>query len=339
MKIPEPKKTASGEWRIQLRLAGKSTYVYGKTAAECRNRAALIKSQHAVSAGGAPNFGDMTLKELLSSYIDRNRLALSPSTIRGYVGIVNNRFTGYMRMKVKSIDFQCMVNDEFEECSRKTVKNAWGLVSAALRDARISFTPAKVGKVAKPRVAFLPLAQIRPFLDAVRGEKYEIEYLLGLNGLRLSEIMALTYQSYDPNENVLHIRGAVVPDESNRLVEKRENKNDTSARTVPVLIERLAELLRMHAGEADHISSCNRCSPTRTLKRLCEAEGFTVVTMHGLRHTFAAFCYHKHVPQRIIMQWGGWKDQKTLDDIYLALYGEDIAHQREIVAKAFSENA
>lgn len=337
MKIPEPKKNASGEWWIQLRIGGKSMQVKGRTASECKKRAALIKSQNAFATRKQINFGDQTLRETIESYIAKRNNVLSPSTVRGYGIILRNRFKNYMPMKIKDIDWQEMVNDEYEYCGRKTVKNAWGLVSAALKASKFDFDPATVGETPKPHVKRLAIAEIPEFIEYAKESPYQLGFLLALNGLRRSEIVALTYKNYDPNENVLYVRGAVVPNAEHKFVFKQENKNDTSARTVPVMIEGLSELLKAHAGSSDRIVTCHPQTLSKAVKRLCEKNGLTIVTIHGLRHTFAAFCYHNHVPQRIIMQWGGWKDQKTLDEIYLSLYDEDIAKERDAVTRSFSQ--
>ena len=325
MKVPEPQKLPSGNYFIRLRLGGSSIPITTATAAECRRQAQLIKAEYLSGKRQASSdHSSTTLGQLIDQYIAKYELALSPATIRGYVGVRRNRFQSYMDTPISKIDLQKMINEELLiPKSRKTVKNAWGLVSAALRDAGASLPAVKVGKVPIKEIPFLQADEIMPFCKAMEGDVAEIAALLELHGLRASEVKGLTWSDIDLSRGFIRVHSAVVPNKENKYVAKDTTKNATSTRTVPIMIPRLKEIL---AAVEDKTGCVVSLHPTNCLRRInqgCEAAGITVVGNHGLRHSFASLCYHLGIDDRQIMEWGGWADTTTMHKIYIRLAEKD----------------
>lgn len=194
MKVPTPKRLPSGSWHIQLRLAGRSISITEPTEKACVKKAQLIKAEHL--AGKDTRTMDRsvrTLERLLESYIKAKRQVLSPSTVRGYEAIRRTRFLAYKDRDPEKIVWQRMVSDESRLCGPKTLRNAWALVSAAL-----AYSGQPVPAVTLPQISgdehpYLEAEQIPVFLDAVRDKPVEMAALLGLHGLRRSEMCALTW--------------------------------------------------------------------------------------------------------------------------------------------------
>ena len=82
-----------------------------------------------------------------------------------------------------------MINTELKTCSEHTVKNGWGLITAALTDSDIPVPRVKLAKVPVRDMGFLDPDEIKLFLKADEGDNAEIEMLLELHGLRESECM------------------------------------------------------------------------------------------------------------------------------------------------------
>ena len=61
---------------------------------------------------------------------------------------------------------------------------------------------------------------------------------------------------------------------------------------------------------------------------ICKANNLPQVGVHGLRHSFASLGYHLKIPSEIICKWGGWSNMKTVTDIYLHLYQEDLEENK-----------
>ena len=191
MKVPEPRQLPSGSWFIQLRLGGESIPVTEPTRAACLNAARLIKAEYLagreVKKKKLPPAPDMTLRELLTGYIEKYRGVWSPVTVRSYCSIRDNRFAAVADVKLRDVkSWQKVVSDEAALVKGKTVKSAWSCVRAAMRDAGMTPPEVTLPKFVSAERPWLTSEEIRRFVAAVRGSDYEIPILLGLHGLRHS---------------------------------------------------------------------------------------------------------------------------------------------------------
>ena len=322
MKIPEPRKLPSGNYNIRLRLGGEGISITRNTKADCKAAAQLVKSEYLAGKRitVSREVKEKTLKEVQEEYLKKNRPVLSPATQRSYESYIKNRWPGYRDKCLKDIKWQEMINAELVKVAEKTVKNAWGLLTPALKAAGYPVPSVKLAKVPVKELSFLQPDEIVKFVDTAKGKRYEVAALLMLHGLRLSEVKGLRWRDVDLNRGVLTVRGAEVrgPD---GLVRKETNKNETSTRSVPVLIPRLTEILA-EGKDADPEEQIVKTHPSNLLedvKRCCRQAGVTVVTCHGLRRSFASLGYYADVPERQIMTWGGWKDYQTMHKVYIKL--------------------
>ena len=339
MKIPKPKTLPSGSWNIQLRLAGESISITETTEQETIKKATLIKAEHI--AGKRPSKRDnaKTLDDLISDYINAKKAVLSPSTVRGYEAIRRTRFQAYMEMEPERINWQRAVSDESRLCGPKTLKNAWALVSAALIFSGSAAPAVRLPQVVSDEHPYLDADQIPIFLDAIRGNNFEVAALLGLHGLRRSEMFALTWGDIDLESKTIKIRGAVVHNEKGSLVRKKENKNRSSRRVVPIMIPRLLELLKAETG--DKLSPVLTGHPNslyKAINRICEKEGLPLIGVHGLRHSFASLAHSLGVPEAETMALGGWDDPQTMRKIYTHLDAAARLKTANKISDFFSNN-
>lgn len=317
----------SGSWFIQMRLNGVSVPVTASSEKECRYQAQLIKAEYKAGKREiqSTNKTDITLNDLLSNYNKKYESVLSPATIRGYEIVRKHRFPDYMNKSVKSIkDWQEMINAELKTKSEHTVKNGWGCVSAALRDAGIPVPIVKLAKVPVKDMAFLEPEEIPLFCSAAEGDSAEIEMLLALHGLRMSEVLSVVKNhQYNLKSGTITVRGASVLNKENKLVDKSTNKNKTSTRVVPIMIPRLKELLKKMDDGSLQFSGHTAPTVLAHVHQTCERAGVTDVTCHGLRHTFASLAYSLKMSERMTMELGGWSDASTMHKIYIRLAQRD----------------
>ena len=324
MKVPEPRKLKSGSWFIQLRLDGTSVPITAASKTECRQQAQLIKAEYLAGKRKVES-GSVTLGSLLDTYIEKSTPALSPSTIMGYDTIRRCRFRAYMDLPLRDIrDWQIMINEELAGCSVHTVKNAWFLVTAALKDAGRDVPSVKLPRSPVREMAYLQPEEIPLFLSAAEGDPAELEMLLCLHGLRRSEALAvLRNRRIDVEKHQIIVSGAIVPDKSHKLVEKDVNKSAASTRIVPIMVPRLTALVKelQAAGSDWPVHS----SPVilKHIHNCCLAAGITDVTNHGLRHTFACLGYSLGISERALMELGGWDDPTTMHRIYIRVAQRD----------------
>lgn len=348
MKVPTPRKLPSGTWFIQLRLNGESITVNAKTKKECIDKARLIKAEHKAGVRVAKKEKETpkspTLSEAIDAYIEKRDAVLSPATIRGYRNIQKSRFQDTMGRRLSDInpgEWQGICNRESKICQPKTLKNGWGLISSVLYEETGEKPPkVKLPQIVKTDRPFLEPEQIRPFIEAVQGTQVEIPALLALSSLRCSEIVGLHWENVDLKKKIILVKGAMVHNENNVLVEKKENKNRSSARIVPIMIGELYDALSSSKKSDGFVTDLPPHTIHRGIDNICKENGLPQVGIHGLRHSFVSLAYHLGVPEKIVMEIGGWSDYQTMRNIYTHIARSDVSKYTSKFSGFFSgENA
>lgn len=342
MKVPEPRKLKSGTWFIQLRLGGESIPVSALTRSDCIKQAQLIKAQHRADQREVKYKTDKTVRDIMTDYIDSIRKTASPSTVRGYVTIRDNRFASISDKPADKIkNWQRVIDTEADLASAKTLKNAWGFLRTAMRHAGMTPPDVRLPQLVPPDKPWLEPDEVLRFVELVRGQSFEIPALLALHGLRRSEILALTYGKIDLTANTITVHGASVMGENNVLVHKQTNKNASSHRVVPIMIPALADAIRSappHQPD-DPIYTSNANTLCAQINRLCRNNGLPQVGVHGLRHSFASLAFHLGLTEQETMELGGWSDYNTMRKIYTHLAAADRLKSQNKMAAFFKANA
>lgn len=325
--VPKPTQLPSGMWRIQLRKEGES--ITEATEALCIAKAKAIRAGFIEQS---KRHDTLTVGQAIDNYIADNTNILSPSTIRGYQIIRDNHFKDVMDCDAFSdVDYQKAVNDAAAKYSPKTIKNDWGLVTAALRYAKIEPPDINLPQKVVKELPWLSYTQIQQFLDIVKGEPCELPALLALHSLRRSELLDL--ERADIAEDCITVHGSRVPNNKNRLVHKETNKTSASTRTVPIVIPRLKEIL---PNEDGYLIRCYCNTPTIQINRLCRANNLPEVGLHGLRRSFASLAHHLGWDVRTTMRYGGWSDYKTMNDFYIKLDESDLLRDATKMVEFYS---
>lgn len=344
MKVPKARKLKTGTWFIQLRLGGKSISVSGRTEKECTRQAQQIKAEY-LNGAQVEKFErkketSPTLREAIDTYIKKRDAVLSPATIRGYRTIQKTRFVEIMDIQLDKFsdkDWQMYCNQEARKISAKTLKNAWMFIASVILDATGKPAPrVKLPQIIPQERPFLEPEHIHPFIDAVHGTLVEIPALLALSSLRRSEIMAVDWDDIDFKKRTIRVQGAAVLDENNELIYKKENKNTSSARTVPIMIDELYSALKEKKQSGGKVVDCNPNTIWIQVNCICKANHFPPVGVHGLRHSFVSLAYHLGIPEKVVMDIGGWKDYQTMRRIYTHIARSDVSKYAEQFHSFFS---
>ena len=304
MKTPKITKLPSGAYHARVQIGGRRVSVTADSPDVVERKILALKL-------GNGNIGrSVTLYDAITDYIESKRNVLSPSTIRGYESIQKNRFQAIMFRKLSDkTNWQRVVNDEARICSAKTLKNAWGFVRSVLKENGFDADVRLPSVMPKDR-PFLQPEEIKKFITAIRGDHFEILYLLCLHGLRRSEAFAIEKKDVT---DAIRVNKARVQGPG-KTATRNATKNASSTRTVPIFVDRLKELV----ADAPEGRLC-RHDPhwvNKHLAKVCESNGLPVVSLHELRHSFASLCYHLQIPELQCMELGGWSDLSTMRKIY-----------------------
>ena len=334
MKTPKAKQLPSGAWFCRVRVDGQDISITRDTEKAAVAEAMAIKAG-IKDAAKAPK--RITLSKAIDNYIDVRRNILSPSTIRGYRIIQNNRFQSMMHRDITAVtanQWQRAVNLEARKFSSKTIINSWRFISSVIHESTGKLISVQLPQQVRNERPWLTPEQIPVFVTAVKGTHIEIPALLALSSLRCSELLDLKWSDIDLQKKTLRVDGAAVHDEEGKLIHKKENKNTSSRRTVPI-IPPLQEALESSPQSGEYVVTYTANWIYKSINAICEENGLPKVGVHGLRHSFASLAFHLNMPEKVAMQIGGWANDQTMHKIYTHLCQAEVAKHAAAVTSFF----
>lgn len=337
MKIPKARQLPSGKWFCRVRIDNQDIPITRDTEKEAIAEAMAIKAG-IKDAAKKPRKKNLT--QAINEYIEARQNIVSPATIRGYRIIQDNRFQNMMKKDIFTVtqsQWQNAVNLEAKKVNAKTLTNSWRFISSVITEATGTKVNVKLPQIVRNERPWLTPEQVTQFVQAVKGKNIEIPALLALSSLRCSEILDLTWDNIDLEKRTITVSGAAVEDENGVLIHKRENKNATSRRTVP-MIPPLYDALCAAPHKGEYVVSITANWMYKSINKVCEHNDLPKVGIHGLRHSFASLAFHLNMPEKVAMQIGGWANDQTMRKIYTHLSQADIGKHADVFT-AFFDNA
>lgn len=233
--------------------------------------------------------------------------------------------------------WQRAINAEAKICSAKTIKNSWGFISSVIHETTGTKITVSLPQVIDKPTPFLTAEEIPIFVDAIKGTSVEIPALLGLSSLRQSEMLALRWKDVNLKKGLININGATVQDEDGNLVRKQETKNRSSRRVIPIFPP-LMEALQRADRSSELVVTLKPNSIRNHINRICQNNNLPRIGIHGLRHSFASLAHHLNLPEKVVMELGGWSDYQTMKKIYTHVSKSDIASRAAEISNFFIQN-
>ena len=334
----------SGSSRVRVTIGGKRYSFTASTPEESEALALKAIADYRLNIAPVENKrrDPQTIADMIDTYIAARSNVLSPSTIRGYNVIKRNRFQELQTLRYADLrpeDWQRYVNIESAFVSGKTLKNAFGLVRAAVEFCGHSVPPVRLPQIVNNERPYLSADEIKIFLDAVYGDPVELPALLALHSLRRSEICALTWKQIDLQKKTINVAGAWIADVNNQYVRVEQNKNQKSRRLVPIMIPRLYEILleqkRFHDPN-DRVYDHSPDTIRNRIKNVCVRAGLPEnITTHSLRHSFVSLAYFLGLNEITTMRIGGYADYGTMRKIYTHISEKDINNAVDIMKQFY----
>lgn len=310
--MASPKKLPSGSYRIRVYLGkvdGKEKFA--SVTARTRREAQLKAIRFTGRAEDTIRFG-----EAAERYLDAKSNILSPNTIRGYRNILA-KLDPIREVKLERLNsekIQQLINS-MSESSPKTIKNAYGFITAVVRmfDPNIKFNVTLPERI--PFIAKIPTEkEIIQMVETTNDLDLKLAIQLAAYGsLREGEICAL--QEDCLTEKGIYIKRTMVQDGKEWKI-KNSPKTAAGFREIPLpepIMELLKDRFEEHDGYAINLlPSGLYMRYKRHLKRI----KLHPYSFHSLRHFFATNCHAMGIPDKYIAKLGGWDDIATLQRIY-----------------------
>lgn len=327
---PTPVELPSGMWRCQVTVNGKRESVIDADPEVAHAKAMAIKNGFLKQAKTPSS---LSVGDAVDRYIESKDTVLSPSTIAGYKKIKANQFPPIEKIQLGLLTqetVQKWVNTMAKDKSPKTVRNAHGLLSAAVS----AYYPELSLRTTLPQkkrhdIAIPSDADIKKILQAVKGTEDELYLLLAIwLGLRASEIRGLKWTDIDGD--TLKIRRAIV-DEG-----EKSTKTYSSQRDLPIP-QRIKDLLENAPHTSDYIITLSRRQMYFRFQSICKKAGVSQhYRFHDLRHINASVMLAQGVPNKYAQQRMGHATENMLKTVYQHTMEKETKKYNKKIDKYFS---
>lgn len=337
------KRMPSGKWRCRA-FDGRDEngrQKFKSFTADTKKQAEFLAAEYAAKRKKAEKATeDKTLAEAYSRYIEIKSNTLSPTTFREYRHAAERDFPDLMHLRLSQITqerVQEAVNIYSATHSPKSVRNAHGLLSAVLRmfapDIRLS---TRMPQAKKSDIYVPSEAEIEHLIRSIKGTELLKAILLAAFGsLRRSEVCAMAEDDLDRDGGVIHVNKALVWAVSKEWVIKPP-KSKAGYRDVTMPSFVMDALIP--AEGTNRIVNLVPTTVTNQFAKALKKAGLQHFRFHDLRHYQASILHAMGVPDKYIMERGGWKTDSTLKNIYQHTMSDKRKEIEADIVRRFEES-
>lgn len=334
---PKPVELPSGAFRCQVMVGGKRIDVVDDDPEVAHAKALALKSGVIQEQAKSPK--SMTVGEAIDKYIESKDSVLSPSTIVGYKKQRKNTFQELMDVRIGDLrpeDVQRSVNRMAKEKSPKYVRNAYGLLTAALSVYAPGFVlHTTLPQRKKPDISIPSEKEISMIAEDVKGKKFELPFLLAAwLGLRTSEIRGLTWDCVEGD--TIHIKQALVDGTDGPTLKSTKTYSGDRRLPLPKYLQELIEAQPKSEND-DYIVHYNRNQLYKCLYRSCRRLGIQRYRFHDLRHYQASVLLALGIPDKYAMERMGHASTNMLKNVYQHTMQEQTLRYSEQVDTYFEK--
>lgn len=313
------KKLPSGQWRT---LVYSHTDMNGKRhyesfTAGTKKESEYLAAEFSLNKKRYTNTNNITIADAVKKYIESKESVLSPSTIRGYKAIERCHIVKIKDIKLKDInntDIQLWISELSKELTPKTVKNTFGLLSAALD----MFYPELILKVRLPQKQkpelYVPSDEdVKKLIEHVKGRELELAiYLAAFGPMRRGEICALEGSDIDRENNIITVSKSMVLAPDNTWVIKAPKTYSGYRQIIfPDFVIR-----KLPPKQSGRLLSATPSQITNRFRDAVKYSGLPHFRFHDLRHYAASIMHAIGIPDQYIIQRGGWSSDFVMKSIY-----------------------
>lgn len=307
------KKLPSGNYRVRVHVGNGK---YKSFTAERKADAEYAANLYLQTCKDKRSPTKITVGEAIDQYIESKSNILSPSTIREYRRMRKQYLKTIIDkpvFKLSNQEVQTAINIEAQTHAYKTVRNIFGLLSAALKG-KVDLDVALPQKE-KIKITIPTQQEIQMVLQYAAGKEIELPILLSAClGLRRGEIAPLDYSDIDFQRKTITISKSMVLNSSGEWVVKKP-KTYSGNRTLKVYDFILDKVKERKAAELPLISlTPNQISDE--FSYALEKTGLPHFRFHDLRHYNASVMLSLNIPDKYAMERMGHATNNMLKTVY-----------------------
>lgn len=286
---------------------------------------------------------EMILKDYILNFLEKYKINLSITTYNSYKRICNKYIIpllGDIKLcDIKPIHIQDYVDDLLDLLTPQTIKVHLNILNLALKRAYrlklIKENPVQLVEVPKNKKyknEIYNAEDMQNLLEKCRGTSMELPIILASGlGLRISEVLGLTWNNIDFNNSTITIDKITVRDNGNVIL--KEPKTESSVRTISAPKEiilmlkqlkkdRLAAKLRGEKSHRELIFYDKNLNPiaqdvlSKKFRLFLKENNLKHIRFHDLRHSHVTLLINAKVPIKVISERVGHSNVNTTLNIY-----------------------
>lgn len=294
------------------------------------------------------------------------------STLYGYKNIVNRHIIPSLgeiplqKIKPQQIQnyYNDKLNDEESPLSENTVRKHHALLKTAFQvavqqDMLISNPLDKVikPKYIRPEINVYNAEEMKKLFKATEGTRLEVViWILGMTGIRRSELCGLKWNNIDFNNKIISIKNTRI-NVGTKIIEKNRTKNISSTRKISIsdeLIDVLnkerqsqsenKELLGKHYIDNDYVIVMENGKPYRPnylselFTKFINNNNLPPITLHGLRHSLASVANNAGINLYEISKILGHSNTSTTSKIYISMFDDTHKESMDAIVNEFKND-
>lgn len=280
--------------------------------------------------------GSMTVLGAVDGYIKLRESVLSPVTIKQYYSIrnthiENDSIASMDIYDITQVHMQAWVNSLAGKVSPKTVRNCYGFLRSAISMyRRLDFDSVRLPQPVRYQANTPGDAEVQAFIKYIKDKDrnlYLSVLLAAFGPCRRSELCAL--DGSDVKGNRVTIHRAKVPAYGGGWAIKETPKTDASNRTI-IFPDAVANELK---GISGPIITCSPAHITKAFKKEWKHAGLPECRFHDLRHYCVSILHAIGIPDRYLMERGGWSS-----DVMKRIYRDALDEEKKKQTAAINEH-
>lgn len=344
---------------------GKKKYIKRsgfKTKAQAKKE--LVKLEYEIANGGYfQPVESMTLRDVYSLWIAQYRLTVKPSTVHNAKRIFRRYILPTLgSYKVDSLNLarcQSAVN-EWSKSAPSMIKLIKVYASLIMKYAtklglasKNPFTDVVIPRTPKEeKKNFLDASELKQFLAIAEKKnlkQYAVFRLLAYSGMRIGELLALTWDDVNFETNVISVNKTQAKNSNGEII-IHDPKTKTSKRVLDMDLETMQILKRWKVKQASYLLAIginamsksqlvfsnqrNKLLSPHTVRgwysQIIKANDLPHITLHGFRHTHATLLLSAGASVKEVQNRLGHSNVTTTLNIYTHLTRQD---QKETIQK------
>lgn len=327
---------SKGLWVSKITLPDGSTkFQYGKTQKEVKDKHQNALNQ--LRQGMLSKDDNITVSDFMANYMEVvGKNTLRPTSQESYWSKIRNHINPTIgKIKLKDLrpdHIQSLYSQKLSQgLSRHSVQLLHTNIRTALKQAvRWGLVPRNVTDMVqaprplKPTYLFFSKEQLNTFLSAVKGDKWELVFILLIyGGFREGEVLGIMVEDCDMVNRVVNVRHTITTLKTGVVVSEPKTQSSKRAVSLPKFAY---DALKVHLDQLNRNSGLIFTSSAGTpiyprnfirhFKSILAKTGLPNIRVHDLRHYHASMLLASGVNPKLVQERLGHSTIALTMDIY-----------------------